>query len=262
MLHRLVDHLATGATLPDSLQRIDIGAAGIHPETFERFLELAGPRLGVLYGLCEAPWSCYQPPETLRTDDPSLRARRIATSGRPLPDVGLRIVDEAGAERPTGETGELELRGPQRMVGYWGAGPDAALPAGDGVRTGDLGHVDEEGYVRITGRLRELIRTGGVSVSPAPVEEVLAAHPDVVEAAVVGVPDAEWGELVAAVVVLRDGASEDPDALAVWCRDRVAAYARPRLIHVVDALPRSHYGKVLKARLRDELVQLAAAGGH
>ncbi len=257
MLHRLVDHLATGATLPDSLQRIDIGAAGIHPDTFQRFLDLAGPRLGVLYGLCEAPWSCYQPPEALRTGDPIVRARRIATSGRPLPNVELRIVDEAGAGRARGETGEIELRGPHLMLGYWGADP---LPAGEGVRTGDLGHLDADGFVRITGRLRELIRTGGVSVSPAPVEQALLEHPDVVEAAVVGVPDAEWGERVAAVVVLRPGASEAPDALAAWCRDRVAAYARPRLVHVVDALPRSHYGKVLKAQLRDELVELAAAG--
>jgi acyl-CoA synthetase (AMP-forming)/AMP-acid ligase II len=249
LLHRLVEALEGGAVLPESLQRIDIGAAAIHATTFARFLAVAGPRLGVLYGLSEAPWSVYQPPSAVATDDPEHRVRRMASSGRALGTARIRIVDADGRDGPAGEQGEIVIGGPHVMLGYVGE-----EPAGGEFRTGDLGFLDEDGVLTVTGRIKELIRTGGVAILPADVETVLLGHPDVADATVLGVPDAEWGEVVAAVVVPRAGASIEAGALIAYARERLPAYARPRVVEVAVALPRSHYGKVLKAQLRQQLV--------
>ncbi|HXH81388.1 MAG TPA: AMP-binding protein, partial [Candidatus Tectomicrobia bacterium] len=171
-------------------------------------------------------------------------------TGRPVPGVQIRIVDDAGRAAPPGEVGELWIATPAAMDGYLGSADETARVLADGwFRTGDLARVAPEGYVAIVGRTRERILRGGYSVFPAEVEAVLLAHPDVREAAVVGIPHPELGEEVAAFVALRDHAALTVDALVAWCRDRLAAFKYPRRVAVLPALPRSATGKVLKSRL-------------
>ena len=170
--------------------------------------------------------------------------------GRAVPGVEIRVLDEAGRVLGTDEEGELWIRTPAVMEGYLNSPEETAAVLVDGwFRTGDVARVNADGYVTIVGRVRERIKRGGYSIFPAEVESVLLAHPDVAEAAVVGTPDAALGEEVAAFVVLRPGATADAEALIAWCRERLAAFKYPRRVTLLDALPRSATGKVLKAKL-------------
>lgn len=259
-LARLMEEADAAAHDLSTLRTIDVGAAAIPAALFDRLLTAFGPRIGVLYGLTEAPWSCYLPPSAMAYAGTDLRQRRMRSVGRALHGVEVCIRSTDGEPLASGEEGEITLRGDHLMAGYWNR-PEATDQAlRDGwFHTGDLGSIDTEGYVFITGRMKELIRTGGKSVVPAEVEEALMAHPVVADAVVLGLPDAEWGEIVAAVVVLRadgcrDGATEE--ALIDWCRDRLSSFKKPRRIFFVDQIPRSHYGKPLRAQLRDQVQAL------
>jgi long-chain acyl-CoA synthetase len=171
--------------------------------------------------------------------------------GRAVPGVALQVVDDGGRPLPPGEPGELWIRSPAAMDTYLDAPEEtAAVLAGGWFRTGDLARIGTDGLVTIEGRQRERILRGGYSVFPAEVETVLLAHPSVAEAAVVGVPDADLGEEVAAFVVLRPGAAATPDALVTWCRERLAAFKYPRRVSIEAELPRAATGKVLKRALR------------
>ena len=167
--------------------------------------------------------------------------------GRAVPGVDIRVVAEEGAESGEADAGELWIRTPAALQGYWND-PAPALEEG-WFRTGDLARVSADGFVEITGRLRERILRGGYSVFPQEVEAVLAEHPDVAEAAVVGVPHPELGEEVAAFVVAKAGTSPRPDDLAAYCADRLARFKYPRHIRVVPELPKGPTGKVLKPEL-------------
>ena len=170
--------------------------------------------------------------------------------GRAVPGVDLRIVDEAGRALVPGEIGELLIRTPTAMDGYLGAADETRAVLQDGwFHTGDLASVTVDGWVRITGRKRERILRAGYSIFPSEIESVLLAHPEVAEAAVVGVPHPDLGEEVTAYVALRPGARADADALVAYCRDRLAAFKYPRRVTLLAALPRSATGKVLKAQL-------------
>ena len=172
--------------------------------------------------------------------------------GRPVPGVEVRVVDDEGAATPAGEVGELLIRSPAAMDGYLGSPDETRAVLRDGwFHTGDLARLTAAGYVAIEGRKRERILRGGYSIFPAEVEAVLLAHPAVAEAAVVPMPHAELGEEVAAFVALRAGAGAGADELIAWCRERLAGFKYPRRVTIVDALPRSATGKVLKARLMD-----------
>jgi long-chain acyl-CoA synthetase len=173
--------------------------------------------------------------------------------GRAVPGVEARVVDDGGRTLPPGETGELWIRTPAAMDGYLGAPADTEAVLRDGwFRTGDLATIDAAGWVRITGRKRERILRGGHSVFPPEVEAVLLGHPEVAEAAVVGVPHADLGEEVAAFVVLKPGARAGADDLVAWSRERLAGYKYPRRVTLMAALPRSSTGKILKAKLAAE----------
>ena len=223
----------------ESLRAIEVGGAAIAPDTFAAAVQALGPKIGVLYGLTEAPWSCYQPPAVL------VDAARMRTAGRPVRDCKVRI---------DAETGEVLVRGPHVMQGYWKRPELTAEALRDGwFHTGDQGALDATGVLSITGRLKETIRSGGKSVQPEEVEAALALHPGVAEAAVVGLPDPEWGEMVAAAVVAAPGAALTPEVLAEHCRARLSPHKRPKLIRLVDALPRSHYGKVQRAKVKAAL---------
>ncbi len=240
------------------LRVIDVGAAAIQPELFARVLDAFGPRVGILYGLTEAPWSCYLPPSAFAVGV-GQRERRMRSVGRALFGVEVAARSPEGAPLAYGEEGEITIRGPHLAPGYWRRPEADATAFRNGwFHTGDLGSIDAEGYLSITGRIKELIRSGGKSVVPAEVEAALRAHPVVADAAVLGLPDAEWGEVVAAVVVLHaNGAADDTrhdipteQQLIDWCRERLSSFKKPRRIFFLPEIPRSHYGKVLHARLR------------
>ncbi len=241
MFHRLLEARAS----LDGLRRLRLALAGAAPcpwELCERWRQATGVRILRGYGMTEL----FRPISFVAADpeDPP------DAIGRPVPGVSVRVVDDEGRALPSGETGELLVRSPGAMDGYLGAPEETRAVLADGwFRTGDLARVTRDGFVAIEGRKRERILRGGHSVFPAEVEAVLLAHPDVAEAAVLGVPDADLGEEVVAYVALRPGAAVSPEALAAWCRGRLAAFKSPRRITVLDALPRASTGKVLKAAL-------------
>ena len=172
---------------------------------------------------------------------------RPESIGRAVPGVEAKVVAEETAGAGDDGTGELWIRTPAAFQGYWDD-PAPVLTAG-WFRTGDLARISSDGFVEITGRLRERILRGGYSVFPQEVEAVLAAHPDVAEAAVVGVPHADLGEEVAAFVVVKPGASPAPDRIAKYCQARLARFKYPRQIRFVAELPKGPTGKILKAEL-------------
>ncbi len=224
-------------------------------ETFEEALDAFGPKIGVLYGLTEASWSCYQPPSVL--DAPQeIRRARMTSVGRPVFGCDLMIAGESGPAQ-LGQSGEIWLRGAHVMRGYWKR-PDltAQVLKNDWFSTGDLGTIDNEGVVSIIGRIKEVIRTGGKSVQPDEVEAALRQHPGVEEASVVGIPDAEWGEMVTALVVAAPGALLDEQALKEHCARSLSAHKRPKLIQVVQELPKSHYGKIQRSKVRAAALDL------
>jgi malonyl-CoA/methylmalonyl-CoA synthetase len=189
---------------------------------------------------------------TMLTSNPLDGERRAGTVGMPLPGVDVRVVGADGATLPVGEVGDIEVRGPNVFAGYWRR-PDLAATefAADGFfRTGDVGRFDDDGYLHIVGRSKDLIITGGLNVYPVEVEAVLDDLPGVLETAVIGVPDADFGEAVVAVVVPQPGASLDPVALRSAAREHLAGFKVPKQVHVVEALPRNAMGKVEKATLR------------
>jgi acyl-CoA synthetase (AMP-forming)/AMP-acid ligase II len=238
-----------------ALRAIDMGAAAVPLETFEQALDAFGPKIGVLYGLTEASWSCYQPPSALDVP-PDIRKSRMTSVGRPVFGCDLMIAGEAGPA-PPGQSGEILIRGAHVMQGYWKR-PDLTAQALDSewFHTGDLGTVGEDGIVSIIGRIKEVIRSGGKSVQPSEVEQALRQYPGVEEASVVGIPDAEWGELVTAFVVSAPGAAIAESALKDHCAALLSPHKRPKLIQIVAELPKSHYGKVQRGRVRDAAVAL------
>jgi long-chain acyl-CoA synthetase len=204
--------------------------------------ERTGVRILRGYGMTEL----FRPISYL-ADDPTELPDAV---GRPVPGVQVRIADDDGRELPPGAVGELLIRTPAAMDGYLGAPEETRAVLADGwFRTGDLARVNPEGYVSIEGRKRERILRGGYSVFPGEVESVLLTHPAVAEAAVIGEPHPELGEEVVAFVVLRGGRKENPQTLVAWCKERLTAFKYPRRIVLVDRLPRSVTGKVLKSRL-------------
>jgi acyl-CoA synthetase (AMP-forming)/AMP-acid ligase II len=176
------------------------------------------------------------------------------SAGRPVWCAELHIVDEAGKSLPVKEVGEIICKSPLAAQGYY-KNPEATQAAfHDGwFYTGDLGYFDEEGYLHVVGRKKDMVKSGGISIYPLEIEDVLYHHPDVLEAAVIGLPDPKWGEVVKAVVVLRAGSGVQAEELVQFCKDRLASYKVPKSIDIVLSLPHTHLGKVNKERLKDML---------
>ncbi|MGP4001474.1 AMP-binding protein [Streptomyces sp. 8N706] len=232
-----------------SFRMISSGGAPLPPALVEKFRAGFGPYIRNGYGLTECTAPCASvPPEKEAPVDPVSGTLSV---GVPGPDVLVRILDEKGEEVPFGEHGEIAVRGPMVVPGYWRRPEDskAALPDGE-LRTGDIGFMDENGWLYVVDRKKDMINASGFKVWPREVEDVLYAHPAVREAAVVGVPDEYRGESVKAYVSLRPEESATPEELAAYCKERLAAYKYPREVEVLPELPKTTSGKILRRELR------------
>jgi malonyl-CoA/methylmalonyl-CoA synthetase len=214
------------------------GSAALPVPTLERWRELTGHTLLERYGMTEIG---------MALSNPLIGERRPGSVGTPLPGVEVRLVDDAGREVPPDTPGEIEVRGDNVFLEYWGRADATRDAFRDGwFRTGDVATL-ERGAYRILGRTSvDIIKTGGYKVSALEIEEILREHPAILECAVVGLADPEWGERVAAAVELRPGGSLELDSLKLWAKERLAPYKIPRALRVVPSLPRNAMGKVTK----------------
>jgi len=241
MLQRMLDE-RSDRPYPDSLRCVLLGGGPAPEALLHRCAEIGVPVVQT-YGLTETA-------SQIATLSPEDALRKLGSAGKPLFGAELRIVDESGAACPPGAAGEIVVRGPSVTPGYLNHPDETEATIRDGwLHTGDLGHLDEEGYLYVLDRRNDLIVSGGENVYPAEIEAALQAHPDVIEAGVYGVEDERWGRAPVAIVVLRNGASTDAEALLVFCRDRLAAYKTPKRIEFADALPRNAAGKLLRNQL-------------
>ncbi|MFF9865619.1 AMP-binding protein [Streptomyces sp. NPDC013953] len=232
-----------------SFQVISSGGAPLPPALVEKFRAGFGPYIRNGYGLTECTAPCAAvPAEKEAPVDP---ASGTLSVGLPGPETVVRILDETGREVPFGEPGEIAVRGPQVVPGYWRLPEATAETFPDGeLRTGDIGFMDADGWLYVVDRKKDMINASGFKVWPREVEDVLHTHPAVREAAVVGVPDAYRGETVKAYVSLRPGASAGPAELAAFCAQRLAAYKYPREVEILPELPKTASGKILRRELR------------
>jgi len=226
---------------------ITSGSDRLPDDLFTGFQNTFGYTLLERYGMTETGMNCSNPLQG---------ERRIGSVGFPLPSVEVRIVQsETEQILPVGEIGDVQLRGPNVFKGYWRQ-PDktsASFSADGWFKTGDLGFRDSDGYITLCGRSKDLIISGGLNIYPPEVERVLMEHPAINACAVIGCPDAEWGERVTAVVVVNEGESTTGEELIRFCRERLAPYKSPKSIVFRDDLPRNAMGKVQKAELRKRL---------
>jgi acyl-CoA synthetase (AMP-forming)/AMP-acid ligase II len=236
----------------EALRIVVYGASPIAEQTLRTAIEVFGCDFLQAYGMTETTAAAtYLFPDDHRralAGEPHL----LLAAGRPALGTEVRIVDPAGKPLPIGEIGEIAVRGPQLMRGYWNLPEATAEALRDGwMHTGDAGVLDAEGYLFVQDRTKDMIVSGAENVYPREVEEVLYQHPAVAEAAVIGVPDAKWGEAVKAIVVLKPGQSITADELIAFGKGRLAGYKQPRSVDFIDALPRNPSGKVLKRELRE-----------
>ena len=242
---RLVAEAERRNVTPRPVRLLVSGSAPLAPHLLEAVEGRFGGRILERYGMTET---------VMNAGNPLTGERRAGTVGFPFAGVEIEIRDDAGAVCPAGETGQIHVRGPNVFRGYW-RGPAATAEAftADGFfRTGDLGYRDEDGYLVINGRARELVISGGFNVYPREVEEVLEQHSSVAEAAVLGLPDPDLGERVVAAIV-PDGTAPSLEELVAFCGARLAGFKKPRALFVVDALPRNALGKIQKHVLLERL---------
>ncbi len=243
-----------------SLSVITYGAAPMPLEVIKKaILEFPNTRFINAFGQTEtASTITMLPPEDhdIKEDDPEFEKKlnRLASIGKPLPDVEVKIVDEDGGDVSLGETGEIVARGPRLMKGYWNR-EEATKETlrGGWLYTGDLGYWDEDGYIFLSGRAKDFIKRGGEMIAPEEVEQIIMSHPGVDEAAIIGIYDVEWGERVRAIVVKKAGSDElTKEDIIEHCRPKMAGFKRPEDVVFIDELPRNPMGKVLKRVLRED----------
>ncbi len=255
MVERVLAAPGLARTDLGSLRRVTYAGAPMAPDRIRAAAAALGGRLTQFYGMVEA----IPPLAVLTQADHAAalagdRPERLASAGRAVLGCDLAVLDEEGHPAAPGEVGDLVVSGDHVMAGYWGRPDETGKALADGeLRTGDLAWTDEQGCVTIVDRRSDMIIRGGYNVYPREVEDVIAELPAVEEVAVIGVPDVEWGQVVAAYVVARPGTTVDPEDVAGHCRVRLAGFKLPRRVEVTAALPRSSTGKISRTLLRRQL---------
>jgi len=255
LIYMLLDHPGLAGTDLTSLQCLWYGAAPMSAARLEEALTRIGPVLGQLFGQSEAPMmiSTLAPAEHFR-DDGSLATERLSSAGRPSPLTTVAIMDDEGHLLGRGERGEIVVRGSLVMAGYYKNSQASAEAARYGWHhTGDIGYLDQDNYLFIVDRAKDMIITGGFNVYSAEVEQVLLAHPAVQDCAVVGLPDEKWGERVTAVLQLRPGQAVTADDVRAFVKERLGSVKAPKQVEVWPDLPRSKVGKILKPEIKSRL---------
>jgi acyl-CoA synthetase (AMP-forming)/AMP-acid ligase II len=247
MVHMLVEH-CRHAAFPSGLRNITYGGAAISRQVLEGALDVFGPMLTQVYGTSEM----LHPVIALRhreEPDPAVASRPAVPTGRPVSAMRFRLVGEDPAA-PV-DQGELWMQGPQLMLGYWSNSAATHEAIVDGwYHTGDIAQLGDDGFLTIVDRAKDMIISGGLNVYPAEVERVLGQHPDIDDVCVVGLPDDRWGEVVAAAIVCRNGSTLDAPALGDWSDEQLAGYKKPRVVLLLDELPKGSTGKISKRDVR------------
>jgi len=231
-----------------SLKRIFYGASPISEDVLLRATRLFGCSFAQLYGLTETAGA------GTALDGPSHDPARgkLRSCGKPYPGFEIRVQGDDGSSLPQGAVGEIAIKSPTIMKGYWGKPEATAAAIVDGwFLTGDAGYFDEEGYLYIHDRVKDMIVSGGENIYPAEVENALMGHPAITDAAVIGVPDEKWGEAVKACIVLKPGAAATAEDIVAYCKTRIASYKCPKSVDFIAALPRNPTGKILRRELRE-----------
>lgn len=253
MLKLILDSPDFGKYDLSSLRCITYGAAPMPPELVRRGIEKIGPIFVQDYGGSEFGMATILDDNEHALDGPPERLKRLESCGKPLPGIDVKILNQEGEEVKPGEIGELTVRSPTVMKGYWKMPEETARTLKDGrYFTGDLCTVDEEGFVYIKDRIKDMIISGGFNIYPNEVENVLLKHPAVSETAVFGIPDDRWGEAVCAHIVLKEGVVANENEIIEFVKNNLADYKKPRKVEFVKNIPRNAAGKILRRELRDK----------
>ena len=256
MVKRLIEHGSVSELRPGALRLVTYGGAPMYVSDLKRAMDVLGDRaLCQLYGQGESPMTITHLSTAFHADREHPRwEQRLASAGLPDTCIAVRVVDEAGTQVPVGEVGEIVCKGDTVMSGYWKNPEATARSLRDGwLWTGDVGAFDEEGFLTLKDRSKDMIISGGSNIYPREIEDVLNLHPAVAECSVVGRPHPEWGEEVVAFVVPRGDAKVSAAELDQLCLDNIARFKRPKDYKFIDSLPKNNYGKILKTELRTKL---------
>ena len=252
MVKRMSQHQTLADTSNPGLKTLVYGGGPMYLADLQKAHEVFGYRLAQIYGQGESPMCITALDKRAHGDvDHPRYLERLQSAGKVQTVMQMRVVDAEGSTLPPGDMGEVVAKGDAVMAGYWRDEAATALALKDGwLHTGDVGSIDEDGFLTLRDRSKDLIISGGANIYPREVEEVLLQHPDVTEVSVIGQKDDEWGEVVVAFAVADRGVTLDVEALDRFCLEHIARFKRPKRYHVVDALPKNNYGKVLKTELR------------
>ena len=252
MIKLMVESPAVDQYNHSSLKSLNYGGAPMLVEDLKQAMSKLGPCMVQLFGQAESPMTIAYLPhrDHVREGSPE-QIERLSSAGIPRTDVEIKIFDPDDNELPVGETGEIVTRSDLVMKGYWRNPEATAETIKNGwLHTGDMGYLDDGGYLFIMDRSKDMIISGGENIYPREIEEVLIKHPAVREVAVIGVPNPKWGEAIKAVVSLVEGESATEDELTDFCKANLASYKKPKSVDFVEELPKNNYGKILKRELR------------
>ena len=252
MIKLMVDSPAMGKYDHSSMKALNYGGAPMLVENLKEAMAKLGPCLVQLFGQAESPMTItYLPHRDHVLEGASEQMKRLASTGFQRTDVEVKIFDSKDKELPSGEMGEIVTRSDLVMKGYW-RNPEATADTikNGWLHTGDMGYMDESGYLFIMDRSKDMIISGGENVYPREIEEVLVQHPAVREVAVIGIPDPKWGEAIKAVVSIVQGKSVTEEELISFCKENIASFKKPKSLDFMDELPKNNYGKILKRELR------------
>ena len=253
MVNRLVAAASARGETGEGLKTIVYGGAPMYLDDIKTAMAVMGQRFVQIYGQGESPMTITSLPRALHADrDHPRYIERLSSVGIAQSAVSVRITGAEGEVLPPGEVGEVEAKGPPVMLGYWNNQEATHEAIVDGwLRTGDVGRLDEDGFLTLSDRSKDVIISGGTNIYPREVEEALLTHPAIREVSVIGVPDPEWGENVIAYVVVENGATFDEAAFDAHCLANIARFKRPKRYIQLAELPKSNYGKILKTALRE-----------